>query len=65
MLGVYRQLRSGRYPPSEWVDKAQSLVVEFFAYEPSYSAENVGRVLNALEGLLPALLAVVRRGSLS
>jgi hypothetical protein len=31
---IASELRSGRYPPCEWVDKAQSLVVQFFAYKP-------------------------------
>lgn len=57
VLDVYKQLQSGRYPPSEWVDKAPSLVAEFFAYEPSYAAANVDRILGVYEELLPSRLA--------
>ena len=36
---VVGELQSGRYPPCEWVEKAPSLIVEFFAYKPTYTDE--------------------------
>jgi tetratricopeptide (TPR) repeat protein len=56
VLDVYTELRSGRYPPSEWVEKAPSLIVEFSAYKPVFARGNVERMLRAHEELLPVLL---------
>lgn len=44
-VGIVDQLASGTYPPCEWVDRAPSLVLEFYAYQPRYSPENLDRVL--------------------
>ena len=52
---IFKELRSGRYPPSEWVEKAASLVAEFSTYRPAYAPGNVDRVLAALEDFLPVL----------
>ncbi len=55
LMDIVNELRSGRYPASEWVDKALSLALEFRAYKPSYSAANVKRMLDAYDALLPAI----------
>ena len=56
VLEIVRELRSGRYPPSEWVDGALSLVSGFSAYKASYRPGNVERVLAGYEELLPLFL---------
>jgi tetratricopeptide (TPR) repeat protein len=53
---ISKELRTGRYPPSEWVDRAQTLVTQFFAYKATYAPGNVERILAALEEELPSLL---------
>jgi tetratricopeptide (TPR) repeat protein len=56
VVAIARELRSGRYPPSEWVDKAQELVTQFRTYQPQYASESADRILAALEDELPSLL---------
>ena len=56
VVDVYKELRSGRYPPSEWLDRAPAMIVWFSAYQPSYAASNVDRILKVYEELLPSLL---------
>jgi outer membrane protein assembly factor BamD (BamD/ComL family) len=46
-IEIARELESGRYPPSEWVKLAPSLVVGFYPWEPAYGAANVERVIDA------------------
>jgi len=62
VLDIYLELRSGRYPPSEWVDQASSLVTGFNAYRASFEPGNAERVLTVYEALLPALLEAFERG---
>jgi tetratricopeptide (TPR) repeat protein len=47
VLEIVRDLESGRYPESEWVDRAPSIVTGFFASNPAYSPENLDRVIEA------------------
>lgn len=47
MLAIVRELESGSFPACEWTTKAPSLVWEFYAYQPKYAPENVGRLLAA------------------
>jgi tetratricopeptide (TPR) repeat protein len=61
VLDVFRELRSGRYPPSPWVDQASSLLTRFSAYKPSYAPGNLERILAAYEELLPSLLDAYER----
>ena len=67
VLDVYKELRSGRYPPSEWVEKAPSLIIEFSTFKPSYAAGNVDRIVRVYEEFLPPLLSsptrMIRRGT--
>ncbi len=56
VVDVANELRSGRYPPSEWVDKAQTLIVDFFTYQPKYAESNADRMLSTLERELPSML---------
>ena len=56
VMAIYRDLRSGRYPPNEWTDKAASLVAEFSAYKAVYAPANVDRMLAGYEEVLPVLL---------
>lgn len=62
VLEIYRELRSGRYPACEWVEKAPTLVLGFSAYKATYaSSTNIDRVLGGYEELLPGLLATYER----
>ena len=61
VLEIYRELRSGRYPSSEWVDGALSLVSGFFTYKPSYRPGNLERMLAAYDELLPSFLDAFER----
>jgi len=45
VVGIARELESGSYPKSEWVDKASSLVTGFFASQPKYSPDNLDKVI--------------------
>jgi tetratricopeptide (TPR) repeat protein len=56
VAAIANELRSGRYPSSEWVDKAQELVTRFSTFQPKYVPENVDRMLAAFEAELPSLL---------
>ena len=47
VLDIVKELESGAYPRSEWVERAPSIVTGFFAANPAYSAENLDRVLAA------------------
>lgn len=47
VLEIVRDLESGRYVASEWVDRAPSIMVQFFASNPAYSPENLDRVIEA------------------
>jgi tetratricopeptide (TPR) repeat protein len=46
VLAIVKELESGRYPPSEWVDKAPSLVIGFFApSDAKIAPENIDVML--------------------
>lgn len=45
VVEISRDLESGTYPPCEWVDKAPSIVWQFYASQPVYSPENLQRML--------------------
>ncbi len=50
VLDIVRELESGRYPASEWVEKAPSLVTGFFVSTkppPAFAAGDVERMLDA------------------
>lgn len=47
VLDLVRELQSGRYPSCEWTEKGDSLITGLFAYRPSYSGENVDKLLAA------------------
>jgi tetratricopeptide (TPR) repeat protein len=47
VLDIVGDLESGAYPPCEWVDRAASIVWQFFTSNPAYSPENLERVLTA------------------
>ena len=49
VVGIVNELESGAYPPCEWIEKAPSLVIEFFAFEPKYSTKNLDRVIEAYQ----------------
>jgi tetratricopeptide (TPR) repeat protein len=49
VAAIVNELESGSFPPSEWVDKAPSLMVEFFVSDtppPAYSPENLDRAID-------------------
>ena len=50
VIDLVSALESGRYPASEWVQKAPALVSGFSDYQPKYSAANVVRVTDAIVG---------------
>jgi tetratricopeptide (TPR) repeat protein len=58
---VVRELESGRYPKSEWVEQAPSLMIGFFVSSsppgPTYAAGNVERSLAAYESFVMAHVA--------
>lgn len=64
VLSIYRELRSARYPASEWLEKAPTLITGFSAYKATYEAANIDRVLAGYEEVLPVLLAAYERNSL-
>jgi tetratricopeptide (TPR) repeat protein len=48
VAAIVNELESGSFPPSEWVDKAPSLMVGFFVPDtppPAYSPENLDRAI--------------------
>ena len=47
---LVRELQSGRYPSSEWVDKAPSLIADFFISDTKMAPESV----DAMEKTFPA-----------
>ena len=57
VVAIVKELGSGRYPASEWVDKAPRLIVEFSSFEPVYAAGNPERILAVYKEELPRLLA--------
>ena len=61
VVDIYKELRSGRYPPSRWVDEALALVTGFSAYQPSYRPGNAERILAVYEEVLPLLLEAFER----
>jgi tetratricopeptide (TPR) repeat protein len=49
VMAIARELESGRYPKSEWVDKAPSLVFEFFIpADATFAPESVDRMIAML-----------------
>jgi tetratricopeptide (TPR) repeat protein len=56
VVAIVNELRSGRYPSSEWTERGDSLITQFSAFEPSYAEGNAERVLAKLEEELPAQL---------
>jgi tetratricopeptide (TPR) repeat protein len=49
---IVKELESGVYPPSEWVDRAPSLLGEFFASNPTYGPGSIDRQLDAYQEFL-------------
>jgi len=47
ILDIVDDLKSGRFPSCEWVDRAPTLVNQFYASNPSYAPGNVERMLRA------------------
>jgi hypothetical protein len=45
VLDLAWELESGRYPRSEWTERAPIVVTSFFAYEATYTPGNVDRML--------------------
>ena len=52
VLDVMKELESGQYPRCEWVEKAPSLIVQFFASRPSYGPHNIDTLLPVYQQLL-------------
>lgn len=52
VIEVMKELESGRYPACEWVQRAPSLVTQFFASEPSYAPHNIDTLLAAYQTVL-------------
>ena len=52
VLDLVTELESGRYPSSEWVDRAPTLVTHFFAGGPSYAPGNIERMLEGYTSFL-------------
>jgi hypothetical protein len=48
VLAIVRDLESGRYPSSQWVEDAPELVVDSYAYRPKISPRNAERLLDGL-----------------
>jgi tetratricopeptide (TPR) repeat protein len=49
VMAIARELESGRYPKSEWVDKAPSLVFQFFIpRDATFAPESVDRMIAML-----------------
>jgi tetratricopeptide (TPR) repeat protein len=56
---VVRELQSGKYPPSEWVSKAPSLIQGFFVSETMQMApESLDEMIGAFEAFAARQLAV-------
>ena len=50
VAAIVKELESGKFPRSEWVEKAPSLMIGFFVSEtppPAYSAANLDRAIDA------------------
>ena len=52
VLDLVTELESGKYPSSEWVDRAPTLVTHFFADGPSYAPGNIERMLEGYTSFL-------------
>ena len=49
VAAIEKELESGKFPPSEWVEKAPSLMINFFVSDtprPAYSAANLDRAID-------------------
>ena len=50
VAAIVKELESGKFPPSEWVEKAPSLMIGFFVSDPpppAYSPANLDRAIDA------------------
>lgn len=66
VLDIVRELESGRYPRCQWVTKARDLAINFFAYEPKYTAANIQRLVEAyIQFAVPRLDGDLRQGEMS
>lgn len=41
LIGIVKELESGRYPPCEWVKRAPSLMSNFSAFNPAYAPGSI------------------------
>ena len=58
VMAIVTELESGRYPPSEWVERAQSLVPNFFAYNPAYAPGSIDITLRGYQDFVKTHFAL-------
>ena len=54
VVNIARELQSGRYPASEWIDRAPRLITGFGWYQPKFSPANLPLVLEVFYSSLKA-----------
>ena len=57
VLAIVKELQSGRFPKSEWVDKAPSLLYDFSVFQPQFAPGNIARMADAFKGFILSELA--------
>jgi outer membrane protein assembly factor BamD (BamD/ComL family) len=65
VVDVYKKLTSGRYPASDWTERASSLLTEFETNEPSYATGNIDKILAVYEQLLATMLPSLQRDTVA
>jgi tetratricopeptide (TPR) repeat protein len=58
VMAIVNELESGRYPQCEWVDRAPSLVSNFFAYNPTYAPGSIDITLRGYQEFVKTHFAV-------
>lgn len=58
VVSMARDLQSGAWPASEWVTRAPSLIVDFFAYEPRHSPEGIRAMLDLYRDFIASQFAL-------